>query len=505
MVGFRPTDRVPAPSRARAIAHRAGHSRARRRFCARTFVFFSATMAPITLDMLRRRAEHNEGLVSTLEEISLHQQEIERIENLGQLCRHLKILYMQNNLVSKLQNLHRLKELEYANFAVNNIRKIENLQRCESLAKLDLTVNFIDKSSLLTVHTLEANYKLEDLYLMGNPCADFSGYRVFVVGTLPQLRRLDGKEVTPSERILATQQLPEVTTRLLRELRAEGVDVEEASRVSDARDLAPDEDDVAEMAALPEDERPWCPATRVAEQRETARQREENDAKRREHHDRFFDVDGSRRARRREGFPDLPEDHERVRQCNEPGVDFRLEDSEDGAAVVLELAVGKYLDTSLVDVDVQPRVARVLVKGKLVCLALAEEVRPDASVAQRSKLTGALVLTMPKVHPRASVAPRASQGGDAYVVARQPAPGWAASGTGSDAGGVARTRAPGRKANGSSLVSEMGGVRLRGIVDAPGAGGGLDMTERVADPAPAVAAKQHAVYGDDDDDEPPPL
>ena len=28
-------------------------SRARRRFCARTFVFFSATMAPITLDMLR--------------------------------------------------------------------------------------------------------------------------------------------------------------------------------------------------------------------------------------------------------------------------------------------------------------------------------------------------------------------------------------------------------------------------------------------------------------------
>ena len=395
-------------------------------------------MAPITLDMLRRRAEHNEGLVSTLEEISLHQQEIERIENLGQLCRHLKILYMQNNLVSKLQNLHRLKELEYANFAVNNIRKIENLQRCESLAKLDLTVNFIDKSSLLTVHTLEANYKLEDLYLMGNPCADFSGYRVFVVGTLPQLRRLDGKEVTPSERILATQQLPEVTARLLRELRAEGVDAEEASRVSDARDLAPDEDDVAEMAALPEDERPWCPATRVAEQRETARQREENDAKRREHHDRFFDVDGSRRARRREGFPDLPEDHERVRQCNEPGVDFRLEDSEDGAAVVLELAVGKYLDTSLVDVDVQPRVARVLVKGKLVCLALAEEVRPDASVAQRSKLTGALVLTMPKVHPRASVAG-----------AREPR--------------RRRRRVRGREATGAGMGGERDGKRRGGV------------------------------------------
>ena len=368
-------------------------------------------------------------------------------------------------------------------------------------------MNFIDKSSLLTVHTLEANYKLEDLYLMGNPCADFSGYRVFVVGTLPQLRRLDGKEVTPSERILATQQLPEVTARLLRELRAEGVDVEEASRVSDARDLAPDEDDVAEMAALPEDERPWCPATRVAEQRETARQREENDAKRREHHDRFFDVDGSRRARRREGFPDLPEDHERVRQCNEPGVDFRLEDSEDGAAVVLELAVGKYLDTSLVDVDVQPRVARVLVGQTRLSRARrgGETRRQRRATLETHRRAGP---HHAESAPQGVGCRRASQGGegDAYVVARQPAPGWAASGTGSDAGGFARTRAPGRKANGSSLVSEMGGVRLRGIVDAPGAGGGLDMTERVADPAPAVAAKQHAVYGDDDDDdEPPPL
>ena len=68
-------------------------------------------MAPITLDMIRRRAEHNEGMVGNLEEIALHQQEIEKIEALGQICRHLKIIYMQNNLVSKLQNLHRLKEL----------------------------------------------------------------------------------------------------------------------------------------------------------------------------------------------------------------------------------------------------------------------------------------------------------------------------------------------------------------------------------------------------------
>ena len=39
---------------------------------------------------------------------------------------------------------------------------------------------------------------------------------------------------------------------------------------------------------------------------------------------------------------------------------------------------------------------RVLVKGKLLVLVLPEEVQPDAADAQRSKITGALVITMPK-------------------------------------------------------------------------------------------------------------
>ncbi len=48
-------------------------------------------------------------MVSTLEEVALHQQNIEKIEFLGQLCPKLKILYLQNNLIGKIQNLHKLK------------------------------------------------------------------------------------------------------------------------------------------------------------------------------------------------------------------------------------------------------------------------------------------------------------------------------------------------------------------------------------------------------------
>lgn len=83
-----------------------------------------------------------------------------------------------------------LQELEYLNMAVNNLTKLQNLQRCESLQKLDLTVNFLDKAGLLSVQSLQHNEHLSELYLLGNPCAEWSGYRLFVVGTLPQLRKL---------------------------------------------------------------------------------------------------------------------------------------------------------------------------------------------------------------------------------------------------------------------------------------------------------------------------
>lgn len=83
----------------------------------------------ITRKLLRKRAEHNEGIISTLEEISLHQEELEGInEVLGMTCRKIKILYLQNNLIPKMENLFHLKDLEYLNLALNNIQKVEGLQ-----------------------------------------------------------------------------------------------------------------------------------------------------------------------------------------------------------------------------------------------------------------------------------------------------------------------------------------------------------------------------------------
>lgn len=56
----------------------------------------------VTEDLVRRRAEHNDCEIFSLEEISLHQQEIEKLEHLDKWCRDLKILYLQNNLIPKI-------------------------------------------------------------------------------------------------------------------------------------------------------------------------------------------------------------------------------------------------------------------------------------------------------------------------------------------------------------------------------------------------------------------
>ena len=37
-----------------------------------------------------------------LQELSLHGQDIEAIELVGQACRHLKILYLQNNVIGRI-------------------------------------------------------------------------------------------------------------------------------------------------------------------------------------------------------------------------------------------------------------------------------------------------------------------------------------------------------------------------------------------------------------------
>ncbi|NXX14928.1 TILB protein, partial [Podargus strigoides] len=372
----------------------------------------------VTEDLVRRRAEHNNCEIFSLEEISLHQQEIEKLEYLDKWCRDLKILYLQNNLIPKIENVGKLKKLEYLNVALNNIERIENLEGCEELKKLDLTANFVGELS--SIEALKYNIHLKELFLVGNPCTEFEGYRQFVVATLHQLKYLDSKEIERSERIQALQNYPEVKQKIREQEQAyllkRSREKEEAQiKMQERKDKkqkqmesklgfdSPDSlqdkenseagDREQEMGRTVEDEEdrrfweeptPYTPESRL----ETHRYIEE---KRRA-------KDNTRESKKREKpLWTLVTAEGRVLNVNVPKLNFSLKDDEESNQFVLDLAVYRHLDTSLLDVDVQPTYIRVLVKGKPFQLVLPEEVKPDSSSAKRSETTGHLVVSMPKV------------------------------------------------------------------------------------------------------------
>jgi len=52
-------------------------------------------------------------------------------------------------------------------------------------------------------------------YLTGNPCTDYDGYREYVIGTLPQIDVLDGIDVTSFDKLVAKQQLSNVSRKII--------------------------------------------------------------------------------------------------------------------------------------------------------------------------------------------------------------------------------------------------------------------------------------------------
>ena len=55
-----------------------------------------------------------------------------------------------------------------------------------------------------------------------------------------------------------------------------------------------------------------------------------------------------------------------VMQKNEGGWEFVIKDDPNGKNILLDVAVGKYLDTSLINIDVQPKYVSLTIKGNVV-------------------------------------------------------------------------------------------------------------------------------------------
>merc|ERR1712195_162592 len=85
----------------------------------------------------------------------------------------------------------------------------------------------------------------------------------------------------------------------------------------------------------------------------------------------------------------------RPMQRNEGKWEFSLDETKE--AVILEVGVPKFLDTSAIDLNVEPTWIAMEIKGKQFLIHTPLEINPDQCKAERSQLTGSLVLTMPFV------------------------------------------------------------------------------------------------------------
>ncbi|XP_077657214.1 dynein axonemal assembly factor 11 isoform X3 [Urocitellus parryii] len=246
---------------------------------------------------------------------------------------------------------------------------------------------------------------------MGNPCTDFDGYREFVVATLPQLKWLDGKEIECSERIQALQNYPVVEQQVREQEKAyclrRAKDKEEAQRKLEEQQ---DKEDRRKRRDPGFDGR-WYTDIHTAPpsssetidhfQAPETQEEEYNKKKLNESEDdlEFWNKPSlytpESRLETLRHVEKQRKDQEKLSEKKKNMKPARTLITEDGKA--LNVNEPKYMDTSLIEVDVQPTYVRVMVKGKPFQLVLPAEVKPDSSSAKRSQTTGHLVICMPKV------------------------------------------------------------------------------------------------------------
>ncbi|ETV79961.1 hypothetical protein, variant [Aphanomyces astaci] len=236
--------------------------------------------------------------------------------------------------------------------------------------------------------------------MLGNPAqSDWENFTHYVVASLPQLQQLDGKDITKSDRIKALQKLPVFKKELAALIQAKRVrdtaDMDVIPVVSGAAT------DISKAGATDnQDEKlPYTPETRRNMYMELAEQKEEEDARKRSNMPKERDyarehADALAKARHVQ-----VEGGAAVRQCNEGKWAFHMDEESKPGFVLVEVGVPKFLDSSLIHVDMHPTYVSILIKNKLLRLRFPDEVKCDQGTALRSKTTGSLQLTVEKVDP----------------------------------------------------------------------------------------------------------
>lgn len=131
--------------------------------------------------------------------LSLNNNNIDIIENLGGLS--LEELFLADNNIKVINGLDELPLLRRLDLSKNNISRLKGLEEIIRLKFLFLCHNYISKISELEM--IENLQELTELDLCFNPLQNRKYYRFQVLFKIPQLRALDGVEISCEEKIKA--------------------------------------------------------------------------------------------------------------------------------------------------------------------------------------------------------------------------------------------------------------------------------------------------------------
>ena len=141
------------------------------------------------------------GTLKKCEKLSLSTNMIDKMIALPGMT-ELKILSLGRNNLKKIEKLEDVSgTLEQLWLSYNQIASLDGLSCLENLTTLYLSNNAL--SSLAELEKLKANKKLRDVLFIGNPFYAEVGSkeeaRIQILKRLPNLKKIDGEFVKPSE------------------------------------------------------------------------------------------------------------------------------------------------------------------------------------------------------------------------------------------------------------------------------------------------------------------
>lgn len=134
-----------------------------------------------------------------LTHIHLDRENIDEIDNLVEYLGDITNLYLQHNLIKKIENLDFFLNLKFLTLSHNQISRIENLTSLTRLRLLDLSYNSIDE-----IHIKELPKSISFFDIRNNPCNEketwsLNSYESKLRNYFVNLIQLNGEDLSDSE------------------------------------------------------------------------------------------------------------------------------------------------------------------------------------------------------------------------------------------------------------------------------------------------------------------